>query len=212
MEIATMIFSRLLEVLVLVGSAVKVLLKALPVIGLIIFVYLIHAYRDEMHSRRISNSRIRALDNLSLLKLRFFMKFFLTWMGYEEIVSEKEKETGEVKSQREKNYQDDVDILVVKEGIRYAVLVEKKQNGVGNAVFKKLEDAMEKYNCEKGIIINNGMFSKRDQQEAGYGDIELWDRNKLIQDLLYLQGVEDTHGLSIHYYFHNFVRWVWRGG
>ncbi|MEW5922198.1 MAG: restriction endonuclease [Bacillota bacterium] len=213
MQLATSIFNRLLDAIILLGSVTQVLVKFLPLILVVILAYMIYGYRDDLYYRRIAGSRIAELDKLSLVKMRFFMGFFMQWLGYEVIIKEEEPPEGEERREyRGKSKREDVDLLVQKEGIRYAVLVEVKENGVGNKVFQKLEEAMAKYNCGKGIIINNGRFNKIDHQEAGYGDIELWDRDKLIRDLLYLQGIEDPKGHGFGFYFHDFLRWVWRGG
>ncbi len=107
--------------------------------------------------------------------------------------------------------QEDLDMLVEKDGTRYAVLVEKQERGVGQRFIKKMENAMEKYNCEKGIIVNNGEFDDLDQAAAGYGDIELWDRERIIQELLTLQGIEDTQNRGVTYHLRKFFSWVWYG-
>lgn len=214
MDIIIMIFEGVLDVLVMVGSAVKVLLGILPFVFIIIIAYLIFSYREDLQYRRITGSRILELDSLPAVKLRFFMLYLLRWLGYEEPAEEEAPENNDQSKNDQQSVREPegVDILVEKDGIRYAVLIERKENGVGQRAFRKLEHGMERYNCEKGIIINTGYFNNYDQEAAGYGDIELWDRQVLIKELLNLQGIEDNKGRGFNYYFQNFFRWVWHGG
>lgn len=207
-----MIIEGILEVLVMVGSAVKVLLNILPFIFLLIIIYLIFSYREDLHYRRINGSRILELDSLNKKRLCLFMAYLMRWLGYEEVPRPVTEEDAEEEPLYWKKDQETVDIVVDKEENRYAVLVEKRENGVGQQVFRKLEYAMEKYGCNKGIIINTGFFNSIDEEAASYGDIELWDREKLIRELLNLQGIEDTQGRDFNYHFKNFFRWVWHGG
>ena len=213
MESIMMILEGILEVLVMIGSAVKVLLGILPFALVIIIAYLVYSYYDNLHYRRITASRILELDNLPRGKLRYLMLYLLGWLGYEETFEEEPKhdDKEEAKTTLHKR-PEGVDMLIEKDGTRFAVLVETRRNGVGQRLFKKLEDAMERYNCEKGIIINNGEFDTFDRDAAGYGDIELWNRERIIRELLALQGIEDTKGRGFNYHARNFFRWVWHGG
>ncbi len=212
MESVKAIFGGILEILVMVGSAVQVLLGILPIIFIIVIGYLVYTYREDLHYQRIAGSRILELDNLSPQKLRYLMLYLLGWLGYKEIIENEPVEDEEKKNvDRNKGYEG-VDILIEKDGTRFAVLVEKRERGVGQRVFKKLENAMDKYNCEKGIIINNGEFDNPDREAAGYGDIELWGRERIMRELLALQGVEDTQNRGFTFHLRNFFSWVWYGG
>ncbi len=213
MELVISVFEQVMGGMILLGSATQTLVKFLPLIILAVLAYLIFSYRDDLFFRRIAASRIMELDKLSRPKLRLFMRFFMQWLGYEEMVDHGDLLADEeARWKKNKDKRENVDLLMQKEETCYAVLVEAKENGVGRAAFQKLESAMEKYNCTKGIIINIGYFNKFDQQEAAYGDIELWDREKIIKGLLSLQGIEDTRGHGFGFYFQDFWRWVWRGG
>ena len=102
-------------------------------------------------------------------------------------------------------------LILVKEGVRYSVVLEKKEHGVGLLAFNKLEKAIGMYNCQEGIIINCGSFSAEDIGEGKARNIELHDREWLIKTLLNLQGVEDTAGKDFSFYFQGFWRWALRG-
>ena len=102
-------------------------------------------------------------------------------------------------------------MILVKDDIRYGVLLERKTHGVGRLAFNKLEKAMGERHCEEGIIINNGLFSKGDLEEGRQRNIRMWDREWLIKELLNLQGLEDTAGKDFKYYFYDFWRWALRG-
>lgn len=204
------IFELILDFLAMVGSAVNVLLVILPFVIIIVTGYIVYCYFDELHCRRIAGSRILELDNLPPGKLRHLMLYLLGTLGYEAIVEEEPAENENEKAEQNKML--GAVILVKKDETRFAVLAESRTHGVGQGVFTRLENAMDRYNCEKGIIINNGNFDSFDRDAAGYGDIELWDRERIIRELLALQGIEDPKGRGITFHLGNFFRWVWNGG
>ncbi len=203
------IFELILDFLAMVGSAVNVLLAILPFVAILFAGYLVYCYLDDLHCHRIAGSRILELDNLPPGKLRYLMLYLLDTLGYEAIVEEEPAEGENGKAEQKKLL--GAFILVKKDETRFAVLAESRKNGVGQGVFTKLENAMDRYNCERGIIINNGKFNSFDRDAAGYGDIELWDRERIIRELLALQGIEDPKGRGIAFHFGNFFRWVWNG-
>jgi|GEM_PF-1829752 len=102
-------------------------------------------------------------------------------------------------------------LILIKDGVRYGVLLEKKEHGVGLLAFNKLEKAIGEYGCQEGLIINNGAFSVEDIEESKARNIELQDREWLIKNLLNIQGVEDTAGKDFAFYFQGFWRWALRG-
>ena len=102
-------------------------------------------------------------------------------------------------------------LVLIKDEIRYGVLPEKKDLGVGTTAFNKLEKVMGENNCQEGIIINNGFYSDVDLEEGLTRNIELHDRDWLIKMLLNVQGFEDTQGKDFSYYFHDFWRWALYG-
>ncbi len=103
------------------------------------------------------------------------------------------------------------DALVKKDGKKYAVMVEKKESGISPRIFNRLEKAMVDHDCDHGIIINNGSFTDEELEQGKLRSIEMWDRDRIIRELLRLQGKEDTKGQPFLFYVNDFFRWIVRG-
>ena len=76
-------------------------------------------------------------------------------------------------------------ILKTKNGERICVQAKKrgKQN-IGVAALGDILRAMRYYETPKGIVITNQYFTKEMKEEASYyPDIELWDRQRLVDEL-----------------------------
>ncbi len=220
MEIVNSILSSITDILALAGSVVKVLLNFLPLIIGVFLIVAVLNYRDELKYKRITFSRINEIDNLPLHKFKLFLRSLLSWRQYEVTIPEEEvpeKEVPEEETKERQNKEEKknsgltVDLLTEKEGVRYAVLVERKEKGVGETAFYKLAKGMEQFDCGAGLLINNGRFTEEELQEAAAKNIKLWDRDKLIKELLRLQSLEDTADRSFAFYIKDFCNWVWKG-
>jgi hypothetical protein len=213
----------IIKVLAIIGAAAGELVIFLPFILLAILWVLIGNYREELTFRRLRFSRIREIDELGPQKYYLFIKAFLGFMGFSEDISLEEENDEKEGSEKDDLYYSPSDVkkernkagigeplILVKEGVRYGVLLEKKKLGLGRLAFNKLEKAMGKHDCADGIILNNGYFSEADLAEGKARNIQMWDRKWLIKALLEMQGFEDTEGKGFKYYFHDFWRWALR--
>lgn len=215
-ETITNVLSKIIDILALIGAAARELVILIPFILAAVFWVLIGNYRDELSYRRLRLSRIGEIDELNYQKYYLFLKAFLSAMDFhEEILPAEEEEENEDdgylgKNTKKEKKETDIDepLVFIKDGIRYGVLLEKKKLGVGPLAFNKLEKVMGERECQEGIIINNGLFSKADLAEGKARDIKLWDREWLIKELLEMQGFEDTKGKDFNYYFYDFWRWA----
>ena len=229
-DIVTSIFNKIVEFLTLVGSVAQELLILLPFVVIIFLTLAILNYREELHFNRISSSRIADIDQLDQKRYYLFMIAFLGWLGYSEDVTipeNTENNTDEDEPAPQKPQQKPIPInplkidrnkikfgeplVLMKDGIRYGILPEKKDLGIGTLAFNKLEKVMGENNCQEGIIMNSGYFSEDDLEEGATRNIELRDREWLIKMLLNVQGFEDTRGKDFSYYFHDFWRWAIHG-
>ena len=72
------------------------------------------------------------------------------------------------------------DIIAEKDGIRCAIQCKRFNNSVGPKVIGEVLRGMNRYECSKGIIITNNYFTNQAIKEAQISNVELWDRNKII--------------------------------
>ncbi len=103
------------------------------------------------------------------------------------------------------------DALVKKDGLKYAVMIDRNESGISPLIFSRLEKAMQSHDCERGIIIKNGYFSFEELEQGRLRSLEMWDRDRLIKELLYLQGKEDPKDQPFFFYIGDFFRWLVRG-
>ncbi len=216
------IITQIINVLAIIGAAAKELAILLPFVLIAVLWVLIGNYREEITFRRLSYSRIREIDELSPQKYYLFLKAFLGYKGFsEEMHVEESEDKGESGEYIQYNQPDSgknggkkagigEPLILIKEGIRYGVLLERKKLGLGLLAFNKLEKAMGEHDCPEGIILNNGFFSEMDLTEGEARNILMWDRKWLIKALLEMQGFEDTEGKDFKYYFHDFWKWALR--
>ncbi|HHU75754.1 MAG TPA: hypothetical protein GXZ24_02495 [Firmicutes bacterium] len=217
----------IIKILAAVGAAAGELVIFLPFILLVILWVMVGNYREELTYKRLHFSRIREIDELSPYKYYLFIKAFLEFMGFSEDIlpakdeEEKTNDSGEDaesilhnKSDQSRRENKRAGIgqpfILVKDDVRYGVLLERRRQGLGQLAFNKLEEIMGKHECAEGMIINNGFFTEADLAEGEARNIELRDRKWLIKALLEVQGLEDTEGKSFRYYFHDFWRWALR--
>ena len=71
------------------------------------------------------------------------------------------------------------DIVAEKDNDKYAFQCKRFSSAVGPKTIGEVLRGMNKYKCNKGVIITNNYFTKQAIQEAKVSNIELWDRDKL---------------------------------
>ncbi len=235
MDFIQRILGGVLDGLALVGTAVELLLFIVLIgLGILLFILILN-YRDDLKFKRIVYSRINEIDELSLTRLKIFIPTMLILMGYEPVQEEDEQEqlhqetqeesTHNLEGQMETEVQNpekeikqsapavkiSADAFVKNNGEKYAVIVEKKDRGINPRAFIRLEKAMGDHNCDKGLIINNGFFTREEWEQGALRSIEMWDRDRIIKELLHLQGKEDVKDQPVLFYINNFFKWLVSG-
>jgi len=85
-------------------------------------------------------------------------------------------------------------ILKTKTGERISVQAKKStKKNIGVAALGDIVRAMRYYQTPKGIVVTNQYFTKDMREEASnYSDIELWDRERLVDELSRVEGFKET--------------------
>lgn len=78
-----------------------------------------------------------------------------------------------------------VDILAVKDGIRYAVQCKNYATTLGNTSVQEVNAGKTFYNCHVGVVMTNSTFTNGAIALAEATGVLLWDRNKLQQMMIY---------------------------
>ena len=78
-----------------------------------------------------------------------------------------------------------VDILAVKEGVRYAIQCKNYSTPLGNTPVQEVAAGKMFYNCHVAVVLTNSTFTKGAVDLAAATGVLLWDRKKLIQLMNY---------------------------
>lgn len=74
-----------------------------------------------------------------------------------------------------------VDIIAYKDGLKYAIQCKCYSNKLSNKPIQEVIGGMAYYNCSKGAVMTNQYFTNPAKELARVNNIELWDRDVLIQ-------------------------------
>ena len=75
------------------------------------------------------------------------------------------------------------DIIAERNGVKIAFQCKRFSDKVGPKVVGEVLRGMNRYKCTKGIIVTNNYFTDQAIKEASISNIELWDRDKIINIL-----------------------------
>ena len=121
-----------------------------------------------------------------LLKLRRYIKYKLshvdtmTGLEFEKYVAKYLRNQG-YKTKLTEKYDLGIDIVAVKDGIRYGVQVKRHKAVVGANAVRQAVTALNLYDCDRAMVITNSYFSKTAIRLANSNDCILLDRDFLIK-------------------------------
>ena len=121
-----------------------------------------------------------------LLKLRRYIKYKLSHVGtmtgleFEKYVAKFLKKNGYMTELTEK-YDLGIDIVAVKDGIRYGVQVKRHKGVVGANAVRQVVTALNLYDCDRAMVITNSYFSNTAIRLANSNDCILFDRATLLK-------------------------------
>lgn len=74
-----------------------------------------------------------------------------------------------------------VDVLAVKEEIKYAIQCKKYASNVGVKAVQEVIASKSMHNCHVAVVLTNNYFTKSAEKLAEKNNVLLWDRNDLIK-------------------------------
>lgn len=72
-----------------------------------------------------------------------------------------------------------VDIIAVKDGVRYAIQCKRYSSPLGNSPVQEVSAGKQLYNCQVGVVLTNQHFTAGAKQLAAATGVLLWDRDEL---------------------------------
>lgn len=94
-----------------------------------------------------------------------------------------------------------VDILAVKDGVKYAVQCKNYASTLDNTPVQEVSAGKQFYGCHVGVVMTNSTFTSGAVQLAAATNVLLWDRKKLDELILNAGGLEN---LGIHMNYANY--------
>lgn len=85
-----------------------------------------------------------------------------------------------------------VDIIAVRDGIRYAVQCKRFTGNVGNKAVQEIYFGKSYYHCHVGIVMTNSYFTPAAKEAAKESGVILWDRDFLMRYINSTETIKDN--------------------
>ena len=147
----------------------------LLLVGLIISLVLFIQYKRSQHERQ----KLRALNLIDT--------DYMDGLAFEKYVAELLKSQGYTKVTLTERYDLGVDIIALKDGIRWGVQVKRYSNMVKAEAVRQVVTALNKYNCQRSMVVTNSTFSRPARVLADSNDCILIDKDELAEWIITFQ-------------------------
>ena len=120
--------------------------------------------------RRITQSGIHEIDQMT--GIQFEQRLFLLFqqLGYHVEATPPSNDYG-------------ADLIATSNGVAIAIQAKCYKKPVNNEAVQEATTAKAHYRCTRAMVVTNSTFTKNAKILAFENDVELWDREKLIQEL-----------------------------
>ena len=138
------------------------------VLGLSVYFY-------RKHKRKLMESGIDLIDGMSGSLFEELLQEHFKKLGYKAKMTPATADYG-------------ADLILEKEKERIVVQAKRWKQNVGIAAVQQVVGAINYYQANKGMVISNSYFTQNAERLARSNNIELWDRDKLIDFLSKARG------------------------
>jgi len=152
--------------------------KKIEVVGLKEFYNKIHDFKENIDLGHFEKSlfkepsksefSIRNVDALSGTEFEHFLSKLFSQLGYSTEVTKQSGDQG-------------ADLIITKHGGKTVVQAKRFSGRVGNKAVQEITAAKKFYNAENALIVTNSYFTKSAITLAHSNNVELWNRQKLIE-------------------------------
>lgn len=122
--------------------------------------------------KRLSKAGMYEIDKMSGDEFeKFLLTLFLKLGNRAQIVGSHKGDYG-------------TDLIIEKGGVRTAVQAKRWKSTVGEKAVQEVYSSLKLRNCTKALVVTNRYFSYQAKILARSNDVELWDRDVLIEKIL----------------------------
>lgn len=147
----------------------------LLLVGLIIGLVLLIQFKRSQHEKQ----KLRALNLIDT--------DYMDGLAFEKYVAELLKSQGYGKVTLTERYDLGVDIIALKDGIRWGVQVKRYSNMVKAEAVRQVVTALNKYNCQRSMVVTNSTFSRPARVLADSNDCVLIGKDELAEWIIAFQ-------------------------
>lgn len=150
----------------------KLSLDILKVVALIVAILVpsIYFLIKKLKENKYKKSEIGIIDSMSGIEFEKFLIVFFSKQGYKAEITKTSGDFG-------------ADLILIKDGIKTIVQAKRYSKSVGVKAIQEIIGAKKYYSAHKLIVITNNYFSRQAKELAKVNNVQLIDRDLLIQQL-----------------------------
>jgi len=141
------------------------------IIALVLFIH----FKRTQHEKQ----KLRALNLIDT--------DYMDGLAFEKYVAELLKGQGYAKVTLTERYDYGIDIIALKGGIRWGVQVKRYSNMVKAEAVRQVVTALNKYNCQRSMVVTNSTFSRPARVLADSNDCVLIGKDELADWIIAFQ-------------------------
>jgi restriction system protein len=149
--------------------------NSLLLVSLIISLILFIQFKRSQHQKQ----KLRALNLIDT--------DYMEGLAFEKYVAELLKSQGYSKVTLTERYDLGVDIIATKDGVRWGVQVKRYSNMVKAEAVRQVVTALNKYNCQRSMVVTNSTFSRPAKVLADSNDCVLIGKDELAEWIIAFQ-------------------------
>lgn len=153
----------------LATSANDLLLKLLALLGVFSMLVLFQGVISSYKKRQLKRT-LQKIDAMNGFEFEEYSKIFFTSKGFEVSITQKSGDYG-------------ADLIIEKDGIKWAVQVKRYSHKVSPKAIQEVVSSKAYYACEKACVITNNYFTQAAQKLAQANEVILIDRDEWVRFL-----------------------------
>jgi hypothetical protein len=133
----------------------------------------VKTYNDEPQIRsHFTGNKITIydIDNMEGIEFELVLKALFQNMGYSVDLTPPTNDQG-------------ADLILSKPGVKISVQAKNKSGNIGNDAVQQVVASLNYYKTQRGIVVCSSYFTNSAITLANHNNVELWDRDKLIEML-----------------------------
>ena len=160
---------------ILLGGMLDIMFLLWPLFALAGAMLIVKTAFIIWESSRLAKSGISEIDNMDGRTFEKYLEVLFAKLGHDVKLTKYIGDYG-------------ADLVTVKNGVKTAIQAKRYKNRVGVKAIQEAVASKGYYSCDKAMVVTNSFFTKQAIELARSNEVELWDRNRLVKELLTIKG------------------------